>query len=446
MKSSRLNQILSAFGVEDVLCVLLLAFFAMAGSIPGIAPNQASGMTNTPATGFMAAAGILSQLVVNAIILGLLLFNARKMLLWNRALQWNLAIILAALSSVAWSADPLLTLRRAIPFALAALFGLYFAVRFVPRRQLQILWFTFVLLAIASAVAALAFPSVGLDASTGYTHDWQGVFTQKNACGRVMVLASVVVFSIRAHRGLRAFSLLLFTGVLLMSGSRGAWVIELSLFALWLGFLITARLRKQERAFVFAAVAIALVLCAFLVVSFLPELALLLGRDPTLSGRIAIWHHVWRAILRHPLLGYGLSAFWQGLHGATHSVIFALHFVLFHAHNGFLEIWLELGALGLLLFIFSYLRACRKVLPHLLGRDSRSVLWMGLFLFLIAVYNIGENTFLTSNGIFWVLYVAVLADIELLAPERPENVLAFPGAARSPVYYGTAAARRSSLG
>ena len=50
----RLKQI----GIEDIACVILLAFFAMQGAIPGISPNQANEMTNTAATGLMKAAGI----------------------------------------------------------------------------------------------------------------------------------------------------------------------------------------------------------------------------------------------------------------------------------------------------------------------------------------------------------------------------------------------------
>ncbi len=42
---------------------------------------------------------------------------------------------------------------------------------------------------------------------------------------------------------------------------------------------------------------------------------------------------------------------------------------------------------------------------------------MVFVLVLIALYDLDENTLLIYNGLFWVVYVATLANIELLAVE-----------------------------
>lgn len=109
---------------------------------------------------------------------------------WLGAMQWAAALSALAIVSTLWSQFPLITLRRSIPFAMAGLFGLYLAVRFPVRRQLSILTMTMTALALGSIVLALCVPKIGLDASPGHHLDWQGVFTQKNACGRAMVLAT----------------------------------------------------------------------------------------------------------------------------------------------------------------------------------------------------------------------------------------------------------------
>jgi len=44
-------------------------------------------------------------------------------------------------------------------------------------------------------------------------------------------------------------------------------------------------------------------------------------------------------------------------------------------------------------------------------------MWMVFVLVLIALYDLDENTLLIYNGLFWVVYVATLANIELLAVE-----------------------------
>ena len=88
------------------------------------------------------------------------------------------------------------------------------------------------------------------------------------------------------------------------------------------------------------------------------------------AAALEIWKQVWRFILQRPILGWGYAAFWRGIEGQSFEVVAAMRFIVFHAHNGFLEIWLELGILGLALFTLSYLRAWRKLWPLLRSETS----------------------------------------------------------------------------
>lgn len=420
---ARWRRQIGCVGFEEILCMALFAFFAMDGAIAGIAPHQSSEMTGIPPTGLMKLVGIGSQLLVNFTIVGLVVRYARD--LWRNlfALQWAAAIAAFAMVSAAWSQDPALTARRAIPFGLAALFGLYFATRFPVRRQLSILWSVLVLLSLATIVVAMCFPATGLDASLGHTHDWQGVFTQKNACGRAMVLATTVSLCLTGGRARKLVSFILFTSVLIMSGSRSAWIIDVALGLTWFSQRVVQRMGRRGRFAALAAITAVVIVGVTLGIAYLPELSMLLGRDSTLSGRTEIWAQVWTAIVKHPLLGYGLSAFWQGMRGESYNVILALHYVVFHAHNGLLEIWLELGGTGLVLFVLSYARAWRRLGRSVQRGQSADAIWMVCFLALIFVYNIDENTFLTFNGMFWIIYVSVIANIEMLF--RDESHAAF---------------------
>ena len=406
------------FGFEELLCVLILCFFGVTGSIPGIAPNQAAEMTGVAPSGLMVFVGLGSQIVVDAAIAMLILRYLPRLASCGYAMQWAAALAIFSVLSIAWSQEPLLSARRSLPFALAAVFGLYLAARFPLERQLSMLQAAFLLLAFGSAVAALGFPQVGLDASTGHTGNWQGVFTQKNACGRAMVFASAVVLAQGRPTAWRIFMLVSFGLVLVMSGSRGAWAIEVLLVAAVALLHALARVERSARPWIAAACAAVAVGAIGLGKMLFPLLTALAGRDATLTGRTAIWAEVWHAILRQPWLGYGFSAFWQGSKGASFDVVVALKFVLFHAHNGFLEIWLELGAVGLVLFVFSYIRGCYQLWPIIRAGDVRAAAWPASVLLLILAYDFDENTLLTFNGLFWVLYVGALAQIELLARAR----------------------------
>lgn len=412
------NAWLTGIRIEELFCVIILAFFAMQGAIPGIAPNEANEMTHATATRLMIVAGIGSQLIINAIICTLALRNLQRLRRFTFALQWTAPIAVFAFCSTLWSQDAITTARRAIPFILATIFALYFASRFSIREQLTILTGTLTIAAIASALLALFAPSIGLDASTGHAGNWQGVFTQKNACGRAMVFATAALLSRGRFNPGRITALFLFLFVLIMSGSRGAWLIEGILLSCCALIYLLHRCAPASRGFLLYVAIFLVTITALAAWFYFPSMPAIFGRDATLTGRTDIWQQVRFSIKKHPLLGYGFAAFWQGMKGESYNVSIALKFVVFHAHNGFLEIWLELGAIGLLLFALSYLRACRKLWRIISTGDISGAAWMTLMLLLIALYNLDENTLLTFNGLFWVLYVIAVADIEILAREH----------------------------
>ncbi len=168
----------------------------MQGAIPFIAPAQSLEMTGSAPSTLTTVGGIASQVLVNLLILILLLRRPRLLLHRIARLPWLLLpalLAVLALASAAWSLDPLLTLRRSLPFALAGLFGFWFATRYSLPRQLAIVRFAMLALTIATIAIALVDPALGLDHSPGHAGDWQGIFTQKNACGRMMVLATVTL-------------------------------------------------------------------------------------------------------------------------------------------------------------------------------------------------------------------------------------------------------------
>ena len=403
--------------LEELGCAAILAFFAMQGAIPFVAPHEALESSHSAASRLTLYGGIISQLIVYTGIAVLLLRRARRVVCWLGAMQWTAPFTILAIASTAWSQFPLLTLRRSLPFAMAGLFGLYLAIRFPLRRQLSLLWAAMLVLTLASVAIAVCFPKVGLDPSPGHHLDWQGVFTQKNACGRAMVLATAVVLANWRFSALRAASLLVFLFVLLMSGSRSALAIEVLVLLFYACVSIARQIDTRSRITISWLAALLVSLLTWVVWRHLPLLLLLAGRESTLSGRTEIWKQVWRFILQRPNLGWGYAAFWRGVDGQSFNVVAALRFVVFHAHNGFLEIWLELGLLGLVLFGLSYFRAWRKLWPVLRSEDMDRGIWMASILVLILICSLDENTLLTFNGLLWVLYVSTLANIELLGAE-----------------------------
>ncbi|MBB6144894.1 O-antigen ligase [Silvibacterium bohemicum] len=408
----------SSLAIEDCVCAIILAFFAVQGAVPFIAPHQALEVNNSPASGVTFWGGIASQVLVYATICFFLCANWRRVVHWFPATRWTAVFGCLAIISSVWSQFPLYTLRRSIPFLFAGLFGLFFAVRFPVRRQLSILFMAMLAVALGTILLAVLVPRIGLDATFGHSADWQGVFTSKNACGRMMVLATAITLSQSEGTGRKVLSLALFIFVLVMSGSRGAWAIEAAVFASYVAIKVLGLMDSRSRVLLLLGSLIAITTAAVAGAMHLSALSQLVGRDATLTGRTQIWKQVWPFILERPILGWGYAGFWRGIQGESFRVAAAMRFVIFHAHNGFLEIWLELGAVGLFIFGCSYLRAWRKLWPRLRSGRIERVSWMFFVLALVALYDLDENSLLIDNGLFWVIYVATLVDIELLEVEE----------------------------
>src|SRR3984893_16756181 len=102
--------------------------------------------------------------------------------------------------------------------------------------------------------------------------------------------------------------------------------------------------------------------CVYLVLAFgfdiNGDLAGAVGRDPTLTGR----SNIWKAVLStntNPLIGTGYESFWLG---PRLNHVWQLAGQVNEAHNGYLEIYLTLGLVGVFLLFLFIIASYRTIL------------------------------------------------------------------------------------
>jgi O-antigen ligase len=137
------------------------------------------------------------------------------------------------------------------------------------------------------------------------------------------------------------------------------------------------------------------------------EIAAMVGRDPTLTGRTHIWEVV-LSVSNNPLLGTGYETFWVGPRLIE---VWSQAGMVNQAHNGYLELYLNLGLIGLFLLsgllISSYKAICAKLnSPASLGSFALALWTILLF------YNITEAAF-RGQLIFVTFFLCTMA-----APSR----------------------------
>ncbi|MEM0326366.1 MAG: O-antigen ligase [Desulfurococcaceae archaeon] len=346
------------------------------------------------------------------------------------ALKDKLLLLLVGLAfiSVAWSREPAVTLRRSLALIGTTLFGMYLAMRFSLREWLTLLAWALGLAALLSLVFALLIPSWGV---MQHIHEgsWRGIYVHKNILGRIMVIAMLALILLQHKRGLRAIvKWLLVTlaiGLVVLSGSATALVIAFMLLVL---LPLFRALRWQVTLVIPLVIILVLAggaIATWLVANYEP-LLLALGRDATLTGRTELWGAMVHAGLEKPLLGYGFGAFWLGYSSPAGSVWQAVRWEPLHGHNGYLDLWLELGLIGAVIYLVWLVSIAGRAIHYLRCNFHAAALWPPLFLSLTLVYNLVESNILQQNHLIWVLFVATAYSLA-----RPYRQLQFTTPTRS---------------
>ncbi len=149
------------------------------------------------------------------------------------------------------------------------------------------------------------------------------------------------------------------------------------------------------------------------------EVATAIFGDPTLTQRTDIWAFAVKMIEQRPWLGYGYEVFW-GASVESPSVREGPGFVaqMPHAHNGYIDIVLQTGFIGLAIFA-----ALLLTILHLAGRIAGRSLGLASFLLSIILYCILSNCLETSwfrsfslSSMIFVLATAITAQSQVADP------------------------------
>jgi O-antigen ligase len=321
------------------------------------------------------------------------------------------ALSLFALSSTVWSDDPGVSLRRGVALVLTCVFGAYLGSRFSLREQLRLCAYVGVVCAGFSFIFGL----LGLgNPVEDIPNAWYGIFVHKNVLGRMMVL-SVLIFAVcaRAEPEKKArhwFAAGLACVVLLLARSATSLVV----LAAMMGFLVCCPwLRLSKSALMKASIACLATfgLGVYWASQNVEQILALFGKDFTLTGRLQLWILSTVMALQRPWFGHGYNAFWLGPGSASEHILAVVQWDAPHAHNGLLELWLELGLAGVALFLAGFAVYVWRAIVFFRRNAAAESLWPLCFLTFMFLSNLTESDFLARNTIFWILYVAAVVTL-----------------------------------
>jgi exopolysaccharide production protein ExoQ len=366
-------------------------------------------------------------------ILAILMIGQRKRLMYVATRDISLCLLVGtALLSLFWSAAPDFTLDESKALLRATLFGVYLATRYSPKELMRLLAWTIGIVALLSLFFCIAVPSQGLSEANNEV-TWRGIFTHKQYLGRLMAIGAPIflltAIDSKKHRWVPLTVLGLSVALTLLSKSRT------SLVALLLSLLILPlyNVVKQNYKLRTALLLLSVLLCSMVAVLIVTNWEFLLvdtlGKDVELNGRLPIWTLIINKGMEHPWLGYGYAGFWtssESVYVLNNSWAGTedLTGTRFHAHNGFIDLFIQLGFIGLTLFFFNLTIVFQKLIAILNTAKVGEYFWMFIFLVIILFFNITEAITILSTGTLWALYVVVnLSAIVQLNRIRKEHSL-----------------------
>jgi exopolysaccharide production protein ExoQ len=140
-----------------------------------------------------------------------------------------------------------------------------------------------------------------------------------------------------------------------------------------------------------------------------------LGRDSSLTGRTEIWNMV-TSMTPNRLLGAGYESFWVGERLKRIWAVYWSH--PNQAHNGYIEIYLNLGWIGVCLLVISILTGYRTIIIAVQKRAGTSLLRLGYFVAAVA-YNFTESAFKMTHPVWITFLLATMAVPEFRPLRRP---------------------------
>jgi exopolysaccharide production protein ExoQ len=391
--------------------VLLMLYFATLGQI-----RTDTATSNNPYVAHYQTLALHSANQGENLIRDFVLLAAGLMFISKaRAVRWGLrsnpTLVLLALLSICsciWSQNPTRSLQNAIFLIANLLLAAFCVQRFDSERLTRVIYLGgWALLAINIAVS-LAFPQYGLDhRGADSAGAWIGIYPHKNVCCIVSVFMMSVAFYIKAAaplaKLLRTIYIALSLLIIFLSQSRTGWIV-LTVCIAYVTFVKLLHAFEQKDRRVVAIVALAC-LCMGVVASlpYYGVIVSVLGKDSTFTGRTGIWQLVFDSVMKRPILGYGYGAFWSGLQGESANISLASGWIVPHAHDGLLNVWLELGGVGLVLVIILFGRAIVDGWSCLKRGESRYAEWHLCLLVLTVASNVSELTILVPNHLAWIL-------------------------------------------
>ncbi len=379
---------LRAHPVETALVILLITFPILGTFFPpeGYFTGQSFSLQSVATTTESTFSSSTLAFAIMIAFLGYVSLHRLRALASCAIRAWPLLLlVLYSFMNSTWAAAPGIAFNRTTRMAVLFLMAVYVIERYSVAEIVRIFMISIFISAVLSIVIVFAAPSYGKSTlvSQGYVNAWRGAFKHKNSLGSwasVGLIFAVYSYITRAAPRITAptIAMLGLLSIVAQSATASIATIFTAASAVYLSQFM--RHRNPVARLLLVMIGIALASAVVIGANYFDDLIELVGRDPNLTGRKDVWAAVAIVIEQSPIWGQG-QTFWMVPSPSLQGIFDSLQWAVPSAHSTWLDIWLQLGLVGLFIWIGACLVATKNIATLLLFANRReAVLWAALFL------------------------------------------------------------------
>jgi len=264
----------------------------------------------------------------------------------------------------------------------------------------------------------------------------QGIVGNSSLLGFVALLALIVfgiqLFSKTVTRATGIASVVVAAGVIYLTRSATITIALVVLAAVLATILLMRRVRRRNRGYIWAGV-LALAAAGVAVVIAVPtQLLALVGKSPDLTNRTGIWEKVIALAEQRPAFGWGWVSYWVPWVEPFTDLDSNSGVRQLHAHNAWLDVWLQLGILGLIVFGALVLSTTVRAWIFATSKPVRGYAQVGahtvqsllpiLVMVALLVQSVAESRLLVEYGLVLLTIIAIRTKREPSPSPEPSFV------------------------
>lgn len=224
------------------------------------------------------------------------------------------------------------------------------------------------------------------------------------------VITFLIEFSIsNRHKALTFVSLGLSILTITLSKSAGIIFASVAVILAAIVLLVSEGKDRETRHRYYRIAWVAAGSAGFLVLIFRRAVFEFLGKSPDMTHRSDIWRKVFSFISERPLEGWGFTGVWVPGVEPFSGLVVINGIEYFQAHNTYLDIWLQLGLVGLVLFLVLFTRAFVKTWRLGVHHSNALYLWPILILVAQLIRGITESRLLIQSAMLMLVIFTVKA-------------------------------------